>query len=89
MMTQQEKREQKLNKVLKAVSERVEKLQDEGEKKSYISVLNMTGFLYGCGRMNDMQVIIRLAFIGQKLGMTENDLLILVDEKGNIYDEKD
>lgn len=85
-MTQREKREQKLNKVLNALKERLEK--DNGNdnfKSDLVSAINMTGFFYGCGRLNDMQTLVKLVFRGLQLGMDENDFLELLADAGDLH----
>ena len=66
-MTQSEKREQKLNKVLAIVNEAVENTKDENLKKDCIHIVNITGFLYSCARYNDLQALARLVNIADAL----------------------
>lgn len=86
-MTQQEKREQKLNKVLNEVTARLNKSKNDEWKKGWFDVLNMTSFLYGCGRMNDYQALVRLIFAGVACDMKQDDFMKLLDDKGGLFNE--
>ena len=74
-MKQQEKREQKLNNVLNIVKEAVENTTDENLKKECTNTLNITGFLYSCGRYNDMQALARLVNIADALKIDGQKIL--------------
>ena len=74
-MTQQEKREVKLNKVLTIVRDAVISLDESELKKDCTNTINITGFLYSCGRLNDMQALTRLLGVAHKLNIDENAIM--------------
>lgn len=85
-MTQQEKRTAQLNKVLNEIKDRLEKSNsNDNFKNGLIHALNITGMLYGCARLNDMQTLVKLVFRGLQLGMNEGDFLTLLACKGDLY----
>ena len=86
-MTQQQKREAKLNNVLHEVKDRLDKSNNIEWANNWRNQLNMIGFLYGCDRLNDMQALTRLIFAGIACDMTENDILKLLADKGDLYYE--
>jgi len=86
-MTQQEKREAKLNNVLHEVKDRLDKSNNKEWANNWLHQLNTIGFLYGCSRLNDMQVLTKLIFAGIACDMTEKDILKLLADKGDLYYE--
>ena len=86
-MTQQEKREVKLNKVLGEVKARLEKSKNAEWVKGWCDKLNMTGFFYSCDRLNDMQVLVRLVFAGIACDMNENDFLELLADDTTLFNK--
>lgn len=59
-MTQQEKREQKMNKLLELIKE---KSKEKSITKDSVQRLNITSFMYGCGRRNELQVIAVMTYV--------------------------
>ena len=86
-MTQQEKREVKINKVLGEVKARLEKSKNSELVKGWCNVLNMTGFFYSCGRLNDMQVLVRLVFAGITCDMKQDDFLELLADDTTLFNK--
>ena len=84
-MKQQEKREAQLNKVLNAIKERLEKDKNEAWADGWIREINMAGFFYSCGRLNDMQVLTKLIFAGVACGMEKDDFLKLLAQEGDLH----
>lgn len=86
-MTQQEKRTAQLNKVLNAIKDKLANDTNKAWADNWLHKLNMTGFFYSCGRLNDMQVLTKLIFAGIACNMTENEILKLLANKGDLHYE--
>lgn len=84
-MTRQQKQEAKLNRVLDAVKERLGKNSNKEWVKGWCDILNMTGFLYGVSRLNDLQVMTRLVFACIAVDMKQDDILKLLADKGELF----
>lgn len=88
-MTQQEKRTAQLNKVLNAIKDKLANDNNKAWADGWLHELNMTGFFYSCGRLNDMQVLTKLIFAGIACGMEKNDFMKLLAQEGDLHYEKD
>lgn len=59
-MTKQEKREQKMNKLLGLIKE---KAQEKNISQEGANRLNIASFMYGIGRRNDLQIIAIMTYV--------------------------
>lgn len=90
-MTQKEKREAKLNKVLKAIQDDLQNTKRHPNPewvKGWVNSLNMTSFLYGCARLNDMQVLTELIFACIACDIDKKEILTMLADKGDLHYEE-
>ena len=74
-MTQQEKQETKLNKLLKAINNKQEQLTSDN-----LNLLNLTGFFYSCGKLNALQVMARLTYIALSLNIDIQEITEILED---------
>jgi len=69
-MTQQQKQEEKLNKLLSLIKPYLDNMS-----KDNLNCLSITQFLYSVGRLNTLQVAVRLSKVASDCNIDINDIV--------------